>query len=795
MTRRVLVLSALLLCLGADGAETNLLQGIPAQFETAPNYDLTDSPSDPSDLTDGETKVGEVWFHKSCVGWKGTHCGALFDLGREVSGGRLRLHVSWGRWVTEPERIYVLVSKDNVNYALVDEILRHKDYPAFNQEVGIAFWVESRELNRRFRYVRFVAIPSRPIGHFYCDEVELTPGAEDAPAVGAEATYPAGELAFVNHLGYLDRIREDCEAVRANARALDVPCSIDILEGDFMADLDAATALLGDDNAFPLNRAQRQLADENQRVLAAAGYKDIVFSWVPRYEPNNAFTLPTPYAQPEVLRLYPGERRYFAFNLSNPKPEETVARVQIDATLPVRLWKAVATVSPRHFFNANRLEELPVQEGAIALTLLPGETAQVFGAVTAVKGVEKPSVTFTLEDGAAHRLPLRLGRAWEMPSSFSAKFCMWDFLSALDAEFAQGRGNLQRLLELMRENRLDWTWLSDAQLPLPEAALWEGADYKGELDFSNIDRWLALMGGQAEYFCLYLGAHRFNESNFGLKPAEDFPLFKARLKTYVARLADYLKGHCNLPPEKVIIHSLDEAWTPAERDLLAACTDAIRQCNTGFRLFSDPGVKEGTADYDFDGIDILCPGTAFDEKTLDDYLAIDARRGEKGLAFGFYRCDPNTRELDPCMYFGGGFRYGFLFSDFFGGGFWQLSCADRTLNELQSQRIVRCPLYFKGDEVWSSKQWEAIYEAREDYEYLLRLKKLTARLHEADDPDADEGEELCQRARDLLLAEMANGNRLLPWNAPRDRGAFDRLRNEIWLFFEKKSDHALENIR
>ena len=790
--KNILAISALLFCFASVVAGENLLMGVRAQYETPPNYELTDSDSDPQDLTDGETKAGEVWFHKSCVGWKRTHCGALFDLGREVSGGQLRLHVSWGRWVTEPERIYVLVSNDNVNYALVDEILRHRGYPVFNAEVGIAFWVESRPLNRRFRYIRFVAIPSRPIGHFYCDEVELTPGPEDAPAVGAEANWPAGELAFVNHMGYHDRIREDCEAVRANARALDVPCSVDILEGDFMADLEGATALLGEDNAFPLNRAQRQLADENQRILAAAGYKDIVFSWVQRYQPNNAFTLPTPYAQPDPLLLYPGERRYFAFNLSNPKPETAAATVKVAANLPVRLWKAVAAVSPRHFFNANRLEELAAHESAVTLTLLPGETAQVFGAITADTVPERPEVSFTLEDGVPHRLPVRIGKAWEMPASFSAKFCMWDFLSALDAEFAQGKGNLQRLLDLMQENRLDWTWLSDAQLPLPKPDLWEGTDYRGDLDFSNIDRWLALMGDRAECFCLYLGAHRFNESNFGLKPAEGLPLFKARFATYFGRLAEYLKEHCNLPPEKVLIHSLDEAWTPDERALLAACTEVIRERGDGFHIYSNPGVKDDTMD--FEGVDILSPVTPFDEKQLADYLAIDARRSEKGLAFGFYRCDPNTRELDPCIFYGGGFRGGFLFSDFFGGGFWQLSCADRTLDELNIQRIIRCPLYFKGDEVWSSKQWEAIYEAREDYEYLLRLKKLTARLKAAGGPAADEGEELCLRAREMLMAELANGKRLLHWAAPHDRSAFDRLRSEIWRFFEENPSAPLENM-
>ena len=65
-----------------SSGQTNILKGIKASYENAPTYVLTHNAGDVTDLTDGVTKNGEIWFQKGSVGWKAYHCGFLFDLGK-----------------------------------------------------------------------------------------------------------------------------------------------------------------------------------------------------------------------------------------------------------------------------------------------------------------------------------------------------------------------------------------------------------------------------------------------------------------------------------------------------------------------------------------------------------------------------------------------------------------------------------------------------------------------------------------------------------------------------------------
>ena len=75
-----------------------------------------------------------------------------------------------------------------------------------------------------------------------------------------------------------------------------------------------------------------------------------------------------------------------------------------------------------------------------------------------------------------------------------------------------------------------------------------------------------------------------------------------------------------------------------------------------------------------------------------------------------------------------------------------------------------------------SRQWEAIFEGREDYEYLLMLKSL-------------KGEEAA-KLRETIRAELMNElegdeDAISLWTTPKDRTTADRQTSQIWELLNK----------
>ena len=779
----------------SSSGQTNILKGIKASYENAPTYVLTHNAGDVTDLTDGVTKNGEIWFQKGSVGWKAYHCGFLFDLGKNVDAGKIRIHTTLGRaGVRQPEKIYVLGSLDGKNFELVSEIVQQAKFPAYSGKWGVAFWIESAPINKKMRYLRFVILPDRNDKFFFLDEVELYPGKTNSPAV-SNTIFPGTEKGFINALGMETRLLQDIDQVRKNALAFKVPDNLLNIESLIRSDFNKLTAYRKDSSDFPLNQAQKILAQENQRILAKAGFKDVIFSWVNRYDVSHSFSMPKPWNVAENMTVFPGERRNFAFQLTNPKPKAETVEIRIDSEFPVQVNKAVASVSKDQFFNANRLEKLSVTGKKFKVTVHPGETVLIFGRVSiplnAAKKYQK--VSFVLPNKSIYSIPVEVCSGWKMPQKFNTRFGMWDYLHAKDGRFALTTKNMPQVMELIRDSKLDWTWISDYYLPRVTPAMFTGNEVTAQINYSNIDYWLANMSKNAHHFSIFFGIQNKNFVNIGIDPAKDPAGYKARIGSFMKKLASYMQNKWGVDPRNVSVLTWDEAWAPEHKLAVKLCAQAIKESGCGFKSFSDAAVH--TEEDTFTNVEILNPLTPYLNGELKLHRKLNEKRlaANKELMWGYYRCNGRARDLDPYTYYGHTFRTGWFFDNFFGGGFWQLSDAPKTLAELDHKEDICCALYYTRDKVYSTRQFESIYEAREDFEYLYAIKKLNKKLAGSGKTAlVQEGNALAEEITRQLESELEYGDELYFWYVDHDRTAFDKIRYKCAKFIEKCAVNGLQ---
>jgi hypothetical protein len=154
--------------------------------------------------------------------------------------------------------------------------------------------------------------------------------------------------------------------------------------------------------------------------------------------------------------------------------------------------------------------------------------------------------------------------------------------------------------------------------------------------------------------------------------------------------------------------------------------------------------------------------------------------------FGLYSCANRARERDPYIYYGGTFRLGFLFDNYVGSSFWNLATGPRNISEYDYTGRYFTPWYFRGNEIFSSRQYEAIWEGRSDYEYLALLKKVNNILIGKKSPLAFESKKLCADISSDLINELGDEKKdSSVWQSEKKRNTADIHNAKIWDLMEK----------
>ncbi|MBQ7206420.1 MAG: hypothetical protein IJS01_01345 [Lentisphaeria bacterium] len=784
-----------------ENSAANILAGKTAVFEQKPNYRLTTDENDPKDLTDGHINNWQVHFYKTSVGWQGKfYIGFLFDLGKVMDIGRIRIHTSQGHGgVHLPKGLIVLAGNSPDEFAILDDMIAsNPDLPKYEDGPKV-LWITAKNKPVKARYLKFIAIPHEDSTFFFLDEIVVSEGKDGTP-VGKLAGFKGGTKEFVKYSRLRERLKRDAAIIRNNIRLSRSGRSPELPEDLLTGDASRIKQFSGTDTDFPLNEAQVKFAEFQQKILAETGYRGLVLWGGNRWDMFHSFRFPEKKTPDTVMKMTPGETRSFIINAANADPQKADVKFVVDAPFPVEVNETITAVDTGNFFNANRLQPLKPQGKEYRFDLLPGESSQLFFRIPLPRKLAAGTypVKVKFSDGKTVTATVKANGA-KFPEHLTAEHGAWDYLNNLGCHGnVIDRNNFSRAIELMRAYQIDLCWGHEIALPPARPDMFD-ADGKlvKPLDFSKLDEWLNLMKGFRRY-AIFGGGNLNSRLNFGCLPEKEPERFTKRLVSYLNALAAHIENVHKIPVDRFRLHFVDEASTPVQKELLKAWCRGVKQSaapsGRKFKSYGNPFFEGNVPVYPYPELDIIQPNPGFYRRdAVKRFAEADRMRDGKGFT-GLYVCRNRVRQRDAYMYFGMISRLGILFDNFIGIGFWNLACGPKDVGELDYTGRIFTTWYFRGNDIMVSRQTEAILEGREDFEYMLLLKKLILLLKGSDPALSAEGEELLRSIKAEMLSELGGPHDDLSlWAVRKDRSAADRQREKIWDFAERvqKKDPAV----
>lgn len=773
----------------------NILAGKTAIYEQAPNYNLTLDANDPKDLTDGYTNTWQIHFYKSSVGWEmHQHIAILFDLGQETEIGEIKIHTSQGHGsVNLPEELLVMAGNSTDEFAILDDMIAsNPDLPKYEDGPKV-FWVTAKNKPVKARYLKFIASPEKDSTFFFLDEVYVGAG-ENGVSVDELPKFKGSTHDFIKYSRLQTRLKQDTEQIRENIRLANSKRSVEDLFKKLQNDPESTKMFSKVYTDFPMNNAQIELAKFRQQVLADAGYKGLVLWGANRWDLFHSFTFPEKKAAGNVLKMTPGETRSFIINMANADAEKMAVDFTVEAPFPVEVNKTVTAVDTNNFLNANRLQPLNADGKKYQVELLPGESGQIFFRIVLPRDLTAGSYPVNVKFANGKTITTTVkANSLKFPAELTAEYGTWDYLNALGCHGNQiDKDNFDRAIELMRAYQMDLAWGHENALPFARPEMFDAeGNLIQSLDFSKLDEWLNLMKGFKRY-AIFGGGGLNQRLNFGHLPEKEPELFKKHLVSYLNALAAHIENVHNLPVDRFRLHFIDEASTPEQKALLTTWCSGVKEAKSPsgkkFYSYGNPffNVKEEV--YSYPELDIIQPNPGeYTKGEFELFVQADKKRNGKGFT-ALYICKNRVRMRDAYIYFGLISRLGILFDNFLGIGFWNIACAPNGINELDYTGRIFTPWYFFGNDIYVSRQAEAILEGREDYEYMLLLKNLIPELKKAKSPYANDAEKLLASIKKEVFAELGGpNNELSMWRVKKDRSVADRQRDKIWDLLEKVS--------
>ena len=775
---KLLAIILTLLC-GAIFAQENVLSGKKTIFENRPDYNLTRNDTDAAELTDGKFRENErIWFFRESVGWYASapvHS-FYFDLGEPKDIGRVRVHASAGAGgVQWPEKLLVLAGDSpNAFMRLEDLAATQRDKLPEYGSGKYTYWFESTFKPVRARYLKFIVFADKDFPYFFSDEIQAFASSQPADAIPKGRLLTGTTAEFLRNETLLELFKDDCERIIDNAKRIGDTSLQGILSAALKRNPPAGSLkMLRDGTDFPINDAQAEFAGQNFRLLWKAGIRQPTAWWGDRWAPFHSFEWPGNETSTEKWML-PGERRSVAMCIANAS-ENFKVRFQLESDIPLTVHQAVCSMTSNHFFNANRLESLVELDGFYTVNMLPGESKMLFLTIEPKRDATPGShpLKVSMEGGNSLECNVLFGKV-KFPEKLSSELGFWDYLNSFRCHGQViDESNLTNVLSLLDKYQMNLVWAHESALPFLKPEMFNDKDeLVASIDFDGIDRWLKRVGPHRSY-ALFLGGNWRKQFNFGRDILKENLQFRNRVVSFLTALAAHLEHNWKISAEKVLIHCIDEACTPEQEALLNAWCDAVAiaasPSGKHFVTYGNPAIKVGEI-LPRKNIAFLQPLCPYDVGRLRTCVETTAVRPDD-FTFGFYSCLNRSRERDPYSYYALPFRFGFLLPNFRGVGFWNLGTAPRGVNECDYTGRIFSALYFDGDNVLTSRQWEAIFEGREDYEYLLMLRKLKG----------DDAAALRKSIAAELEKELDGDEKTISlWHTPKDRTAADRQTALIW---------------
>jgi len=783
----------------------NLALGKSYKLQPRPNYGYCTDPDDKTQLTDGVCTVGYFWTQKTTVGWsRANPASVTIDLEQvEPIAGVSYSTAAGVAGVAWPSAILILVSDDGKEWTHADELMQlaTKD-GAPRPDVYAQHRFATDALKTKGRYVKLM-ISQTP--YCFVDEIEVYRGPDELLANPAEGRKIADVKAFFIETGVLSsivwRLRTDLAAARRSIAdpAIDAAGKAALAKkaDALAARIDAQPQSVPPDfrSVLPLNELHAEIYALNAAVLRARGLAPLTVWARNRWDP----LAPTqaPEAKPDAapaLRVDAmiNEVRADAFNLTNATDGELQATVAISG-LPggvnpqcVSVREVLWTDTRARIPIAAALPEAQKSPAGWRITVPAGLTRQVWLSCRprdVAPGEHRGNVRVDVDGGVpGFALPFTLCvHPFEFPTQPTLSVGGWDYTNGR-ASYYGNPGNLEALLDLLRDHYVDTPWGTGAVQPKGGTYDQDGrllAPY--DLDFSAWDQWVDRWAGVRNYYVFLSVRGSFHGEPMGT------PRFNRMVGDWMRAWVEHMKNQ-GLEPGQLGLLLVDEPSKPEQDERILTWAKPIRAAAPEVVIWEDPCHKdpyEGNQEM-FAICTTLCPNTPRFLRSSQEHRDFYAAQRDAGRRLWFYSCSGPAKLLDPCHYHRAqkwwAIQYGAL-----GSCYWALGCAGRgtSWNAYAQTSTEYSPFFVGATSVTDGKHMEAIREGVQDYEYFVMLRARVAELEKrgAASPLLDAAKRLLVEGPQQVTREIASET--LSWRTPKDRGVMDRVRVEALRMLTK----------
>ncbi len=728
-------------------AQDNIALGKTVTFSANPNYALTTDTGDAQQLTDGQYTVPSesertVWRHKSSVGWQYVKPVTItIDLGspQPVSG----LSYSTGAGaagVTWPTAIYVAVSDDGQTWRAIGDLAvlsRKNGVP--RAEGYEAFRYVTRDLRTRGRYIA-LSVVATP--YVFADEIEVYKGDESwlsEPVKGEVVTNlkEHANLSLITSAAQR-RLYDDIATIQKEIDATTLPAARKNALSTRLAQLGEEAGrmprLTPDfQTVLPLDETHRGILAVFGEVLAARGLKPITVWKSHRYAVLPHLARPSTGGAVQLgFSMLRDQFRSDSFLVTNAGSSAGKVTLQLKGA-PATAGQGWLTVNSVAWIDtsdatpvADALIPVRAQNGVYTIDVPAGMTRKVWLTVDSSK-VPAGAYRSTLEvSSAAQRVsvPLSLNVSRVAMKKPRLSLTMWDYSNG-NGSYGMNAKNQKASIALMRSHGVDSPWATSIALPRPEASAFDAqGNLKGELDFTNLDQWVARWPGAKRFYVFA----NVPDSFAGAKM--DTPQFHTRVGSWAKAISQHVQK-LGLKPEQLGILLVDEPYKESHDVTVIAWAKAINATAPELTLFSDPRWARPDQTKHQEAItlmDVLCAALPTYKNGGTAVQSYYQNLRAQGRELWFYQTNGPSWGLNPQLYYRYQSWHAFA-AGAAGHGFWSFSDTGKAAtswNGYSNIGIYYAPAYLDKETVYNSVHWEAVREGMEDHEELAMLRDAVA---------------------------------------------------------------------
>jgi hypothetical protein len=683
-------------------AATNLALGKSYSISTPPNYKYTAPATDKTSLTDGTYSVGPFWRQKTTVGWgwlKEKTIEIMIDLERSSIIDNIVISTVRGEnaEVYYPPHVAAFVGIDKDHFFYVGDVVDTPDNrPGFYETRRFSL----SGIGAKGRFVLLQVILPKSRSYFFCDEIEVLDGNEE------KGIY--GRLTL-----------EETRSLVEEMRRLDI--DKELLQS-LAAQLDSAATAAGPETSDRLVQIKQAINELHERHTAAMievdllglrceilsslfPDKQVLVEEVAPWAPLSPLQSPTGVVPKDLSLLMPREGYdYSALMITNlsqqPRSIALSLAVQAAGAPQLSLYRAAFVQSASIDYVADPL--LPISE---EFSLRSGESAMV---MIAAQGKESGAWQMALMVKSENfnesvQITVRT-TATSLPNSLSLNSVNWGYLTFKTIKFRQ-----ERAITDLLAHHTNVVVVPPEYLP--------GANQKGAIDFIPLERYLHQQKDAAKLL-LFLGFGGSNRTTVIGKNPFMSDRWQQEFKSWYSKLKCVLES-IGYSEERIFLYPYDEIEGRQADDFVKLAAWAKKEIPTikFYATVCQKDVLEKILSLaDIVQISAIAPGFSRSSQPKDAEIWLyDAKGPAKSLSpYAYYRL------MSWKAYVNG----------YTGVGFWSYADAGSgdeagtAWDDFDGINPDYAVIYEgEGEEIISSRRWEAWRVGIEDYELLTMYAK------------------------------------------------------------------------